>query len=186
MAKLDRYVSEFNSVWKLFVWDSTRTAQFAAVGTALASDTRTHDQTQQTPAAALAINVVNRVASTLCKVVNKALADNLSQSQIIAAIGFVSGVASKPGQITRPFISSSATPPVSGSVLTSTSGTWLGGTTSFTYTWQRDGTNIGAATAATYTLTGSDIGGHRITSTVVAINAQGNTTSLPSNVITVP
>src|SRR5947209_13612668 len=50
---------------------------------------------------------------------------------------------------------------------------WLNSPTSYTYTWQRDGSSIAAATSSNYTLTASDVG-KAVTCTVVAHNAVGD------------
>jgi hypothetical protein len=52
----------------------------------------------------------------------------------------------------------SGTPNV-GQTLSCTTGTWSGvGTITYAYQWQRDGVNIGSATASTYALVGADAG----------------------------
>lgn len=69
-----------------------------------------------------------------------------------------------------------------GDVLTSTTGSWSGSPTSYTYQWQdcaTDGTscsNIGGATASTYTVASGDAG-HTIESVVTAHNATGTGTA---------
>jgi hypothetical protein len=76
-----------------------------------------------------------------------------------------------------------AAPAVTGNLavnqlLTSTTGTWSGGPTDYSYQWQRcsaGGTacvDIPSATASTYVLTNAD-GGHTLRSTVSATNANG-------------
>lgn len=61
----------------------------------------------------------------------------------------------------------------SGSMLTSSNGTWANSPTSYTYQWKRNGADIGSATNSTYLLTGSDVG-TTITVTVTATNADGS------------
>ncbi len=56
-------------------------------------------------------------------------------------------------------------------------GTWLNSPTSYSYTWQRDLSNIASATSSSYTLASADVG-HAITCTVVAHKADGD--SLPA------
>ena len=51
----------------------------------------------------------------------------------------------------------SGTPQV-GQTLTATKGTWTNSPTSFTYQWNRAGTPIGGATAATYVPVSADVG----------------------------
>lgn len=69
-----------------------------------------------------------------------------------------------------------------GSVLTSTTGTWTGAPTSYAYQWKRDGSNRSGETAATYTLVSGDET-HSITCAVTATNASGASTAAVSNAI---
>jgi hypothetical protein len=81
--------------------------------------------------------------------------------------------------------------PQQSQTLTTTNGTWTGGTTGFAYQWQRcnragTGCNpIGGATRQTYTLRGGDVG-NTIRVRVTATNADGSTaaTSAPTAVVT--
>lgn len=78
--------------------------------------------------------------------------------------------------------------PQQGQPASSSTGSWSNTPTSFTYTWQRDGSNIPAATSSTYTLL-SDDAGHSITCTVVAINGLGSSAgaiSLPILPVALP
>ena len=163
-------------------------AELATITAALASDSTTHDKTIQAPPAALTIKSEAHTPFTndINLVINKGKGGNLAASQMIAAIDHVVGVASKPGVIDIPHASANASPPVVGTVCSCTQGNWDGVPTSKTYQWTRDGTNIGSATAATYTLVSADTGGHQIRCVVTATNAQGSTTAPPSNAITVP
>lgn len=90
---------------------------------------------------------------------------------------------SKPGGIAPantvlPSISGIA---IEGGTLTALTGTWSNNPTSYSYAWNRDGTPISGATAATYTLVSDDVG-EPITVTVTATNATGSTpaTSAPT------
>jgi hypothetical protein len=78
-----------------------------------------------------------------------------------------------PVNIAEPVISGANT---SGDELTASTGTWLGSPTSYSYVWKRNGTPIGGATAATYTLTNPDVHAD-ITVTVTATNANGSDTA---------
>ncbi len=60
-----------------------------------------------------------------------------------------------------------------GSGLTATSGTWSGIDNTYGYQWQRDGTDIANATAATYTLGADDVG-KAIRVVVTATNPEGS------------
>jgi hypothetical protein len=74
--------------------------------------------------------------------------------------------------------------PTTGQVLSVTDGTWTGDPTiTFTYQWQRNGVNIGSATANTYTLVEADEG-NPIRCVVTGTNSGGNS-SANSNAITV-
>jgi hypothetical protein len=85
-----------------------------------------------------------------------------------------------PVNSTAPVISGT---PTSGSTISSTTGVWTNSPTSYTYQWQRNGSNISGATASTY-LTVSADGGTSLTSVVTAINASGNA-SATSNLLSI-
>lgn len=71
-----------------------------------------------------------------------------------------------------------------GSLLSSTSGTWTDdGIPAFTYQWTRNGSNIGSATAATYTLVSAD-GGKAIVCVVTNTDTHG-ATAASSNTVNV-
>jgi hypothetical protein len=112
--------------------------------------------------------------------------DYSSFTSALNAIGAAAGTA-KPEIVTPPNYSSSATPPVQGSVLTCTSGTWLnaGGAT-YAYQHKKNGVNIGT-NQATYTLLAGDVGsGAVFTCTVTATTGAGASTPSTSNPIPVP
>lgn len=71
---------------------------------------------------------------------------------------------------------------VGSAVISTTNGTWTGSPTSYSYQWQKRGSNITGATSATYTPT-SDVYGYDLTCVVTASNASGST-SATSNVVT--
>lgn len=72
---------------------------------------------------------------------------------------------------------------VVGQTLTTTNGSWSNSPTSFTYQWQRDGTNIGSATSNTYVLVTADAG-HAVTCLVTAVNGSGSSAPAASNSLT--
>jgi hypothetical protein len=72
----------------------------------------------------------------------------------------------------------SGTPQV-GQTLTASTGTWTNSPTSFTYQWNRAGTAIGGATAATYVPVTADVG-NTLTVTVTATNGTGSSTPATS------
>lgn len=162
-------------------------AELATITAALASDATTHDVTIQKPPAAVGILPSHTpFTNDINHVINKGKGGNLVASQMIAAIDHVVGVASKPGLIDIPHASANASPPIVGTVCSCTQGNWDGVPTSKTYQWTRNGTNIGSATSATYTLVSADTGGKQICCVVTATNAQGSTAAPPSNAIFVP
>jgi len=114
---------------------------------------------------------------------------SLDYGSVTSAINAISAAAgaAKPEIVTAPYASSNATPPVQGSVLSVTTGTWLnaGGAT-YTYQWQRNGANYGG-TAANYTLLAADVThGYVFTCNVVATTGAGASTPSTSNEIIVP
>jgi alpha-tubulin suppressor-like RCC1 family protein len=87
---------------------------------------------------------------------------------------------SAPINTVAPVVSGTATV---GQTLSTTNGTWTGAPTpTFTYQWQRAGSNIGSATSSTYVLVDAD-GGSAIrcvvtaTNVVAAVSANSNATS---------
>lgn len=163
-------------------------AECAAIATALSTDVTTHSRAIDIPPAALNIHHFQQTPFTndINIIVNKGKAGNLSTSQMIAGIDQAVGVAFKPAVVDIPYASANASPPVVGTVCSCTNGNWVGSPTGYTYQWTRDGTNIGAATAATYTLVSADTGGHKIQCRVTATNVTGSTAAPLSNGIQVP
>ena len=102
---------------------------------------------------------------------------------VLAAL---TGSTLRPETLTPPVVTSNATPPIVGSVLTSTNGTWSGSPSSYTYQWYRDGVAIAGQTGTTHTIVSADLGGHQLTCQVAATNAGGASTPATSNQITVP
>ena len=87
---------------------------------------------------------------------------------------------SAPINTVAPVVSGTATV---GQTLSSTTGTWTGAPDpTFTYQWQRAGSNIGSATSSTYTLVNADAGSAircvvTATNVVAAVSANSNATS---------
>jgi len=79
-----------------------------------------------------------------------------------------------PANTVAPVVSGTATV---GQTLSTTNGTWSGiPTPTFTYQWQRAGSNIGSATASTYVLVAADVGS-TIRCVVTATNTVGSTSA---------
>jgi hypothetical protein len=66
--------------------------------------------------------------------------------------------------------------PQLGQSLTCSRGTWLSNPASYTYRWQRDGSDVAGATAPTYTVQSADTS-HSLTCAVTATNSLGSTTA---------
>jgi hypothetical protein len=109
--------------------------------------------------------------SITCSVV----ASNASGSSLVPAVSapVVVGlpIVGAPVMTLPPTISPAA--PQVGQTLTCSPGTWLNSPTSYSFTWQRDATNISGATSSSYIVTSSDAN-QPITCTVVASNASGS------------
>jgi hypothetical protein len=76
-------------------------------------------------------------------------------------------------------------PPVVGSVLTSSSGVWSGTGLSFAYQWLRAGANIAGATAKNYTTVTADKT-FAISCKVTATNTKGNASATSAATVAVP
>jgi hypothetical protein len=184
--RLPDWQAQAQQRWNAAVWYSGRAADWAAIIAALATDTRKHDKTIEVAPAALRVGLPQTAfASEMSLLVNRGMAGNLAQSQMIAAMGLISGTAEPPGMIDLPTISANAAIPIVGTVITTTNGNWTGAPSSYTYIWTRDQVTIAAATAITYTLVSADTGGHQIRSVVSAVNATGTTQAPPSRHIQV-
>ena len=114
---------------------------------------------------------------------------SLDYGSVTSALKNIAAAAgtSKPENTFAPMISSNATPPVAGSVLTSTTGIWInaGGAT-YAYQWKRNGANVGT-NQATYTIVAGDVGtNHTFTCDVTATTGAGASTPATSNIIVVP
>lgn len=163
-------------------------AELGVIASALGADTTSHDRTVEAAAVALRIHNEQKTPFTnqVNLLINKGKAGNLPNASMVAAIDAVAGVAFAPGVVDIPYASANASPPIVGTVCSVTNGNWVGSPTGYTYQWCRDGANIGAATAATYTLVSADTGGHKIQCKVTATNVTGSTTAPLSNGIQVP
>jgi hypothetical protein len=164
----------------IFRWAPTLNAELTAISTALAADVTTHDTTIETRAAALKIGPAQTaLTNRMLLAVNKGKGGNLANSSMISAIDGVAGVLAPPANTSVPFVSGTG---AVGQVLSCTTGIWVGTPTSYAYQWLRDGTNIAAAIASTYTLVAAD-SGHNIACVVTATNPTGSTAAPPSNAV---
>ncbi|WP_354697688.1 hypothetical protein [Paraconexibacter sp. AEG42_29] len=98
-----------------------------------------------------------------------------------AAVASANPPAAAPTNLTKPGITGT---PAVGQTLTCGNGTWSGSPTSYTRTWNRDGTPISGATATTYAVVAADAG-KQITCAVKAINASGTSAASVSDPVTV-
>jgi hypothetical protein len=116
---------------------------------------------------------------------------SLDFGSVVSALKNIAASAgtAKPENVTAPFASSNATPPVLGSVLTSTTGTWLNAAgATYAYQWQKSGVNIGT-NASTYTLLAGDVNltpDAVFTCNVTATTGAGTSTPATSNQVVVP
>jgi len=100
-------------------------------------------------------------------------------SGILSAFGGGS-YGSPPANTVAPAVTGTAT---FGQTLSTTNGTWTGvPTPTFTYQWQRAGSNISGATSSTYTLVSADVGNTircvvTATNAISAVSANSNSTS---------
>jgi hypothetical protein len=172
---------------KIYYANPNLQAEMQAVATALETDATTHDRTIVTHPAPLQIGPQHDpLTNDLNLLVNRGKAGNLPNATMAAAIDGVIGVLSPPGVKDVPYVSANASPPIVGTVLTCTTGNWVGTPTSYAYQWTRDGAAIAGATASTHTLVSADVGGHDLACIVTATNATGSTAAPPSNPIRVP
>lgn len=89
--------------------------------------------------------------------------------------------AAAPSNTSAPTISGTAT---EGNTLTANVGSWTNSPTSYSYQWQRGGSNIGGATNSTYVLVSADVGS-QIRVQVTATNSGGSASAFSSYTSTV-
>jgi hypothetical protein len=85
-----------------------------------------------------------------------------------------------PTEVTAPHATQNGTG--IGSTVNVTTGTWNGSPVSYAYQWKKDGTNVGGALAASYTLVSGDPT-HSFTCTVTATNPAGSSTPATSSAV---
>ena len=129
------------------------------------------------------VPVTGDIGNTLTVSVVATNSGGSSSPATSAATNAVAAAGSVPANTVLPTIS--GTPQV-GQTLTATNGTWTNSPTSFTYQWNRAGTPIGGATAATYVPVSADVG-NSLTISVTGTNGSGSsapaTSSATSSVI---
>lgn len=156
-------------------------AELTAISTALASDPSLHDQTIETPPAALRIGPSQTgFTNDILHIVNKAKGGNLTKAAMISAIDGVAGVLAPPGVVDIPHVTGSKP---NGSVLHCTNGNWVGTPTGYAYQWKRGATSVGT-NSANYTTQAGDVGSG-VGCIVTATNATGSTPAPLSNQIVV-
>jgi hypothetical protein len=105
-----------------------------------------------------------------------------ARGSVNASAPATAAVTSAPIRTALPVVSGSTTV---GSVLSCTTGTWIGtATITYQYQWQRAGVNISGATSSTYTAVSADLGS-AIRCFVTASNGIGSVSSASSNSITI-
>lgn len=120
------------------------------------------------------------IADFAAKITCKVTATNVVGS-VPADSDYIVGIGVAPSNTVAPVISGTNTV---GSVLSTTNGTWTGTSPiTYTYQWQRDGSNISGATSSTYTTVQADAS-YKIICIVTATNIAGFSTAI-SNDITV-
>jgi hypothetical protein len=83
-----------------------RATEFAAVATALGTDTTTHDKTIQNPPAALQIGAgKTRLTNDLNLLVNRGKAGNLANAAMAQAINAAIDISGKPQVVDIPYVS---------------------------------------------------------------------------------
>ncbi len=109
-------------------------------------------------------------AAVTCTVVaHNAAGDSAPATSVpIVAVGLPVGLV--PVETAPPLISGS---PEQGQTVSCSNGAWQNNPTSYSYTWQRDGSTIGGAAGPRYALTQADVT-QAITCTVLAHNAAGD------------
>jgi len=137
-------------------------------------------------------NIVGATSSTYVLVAGDAGASTTIQCVLTGTNSYGSGTGSSNTltNIAPAFPANTIAPVISGTqrvgqVLTTTNGSWTGITPiTYTYQWKKNGSNIGGATAQTYTLVSGDLGaGTTIQCVVTGTNAYGNGTG-NSNILT--
>lgn len=103
-------------------------------------------------------------------------------SGILQSFAYGRAFSTVPANTVAPVVSGTAT---FGQTLSSTTGTWSGiPTPTYTYQWQRAGSNIGGATSSTYVLVQADVGS-TIRCVVTATNVAGSTSANSNSTSTV-
>jgi hypothetical protein len=108
-------------------------------------------------------------------------------SGILQTFAYGRAFSTTPANTVAPVVSGTATV---GQTLSTTNGTWSGiPTPTFTYQWQRAGSNIGSATSSTYLLVAADVGSAIrcvVTATNVAGSSSANSNATAAVAATVP
>lgn len=126
---------------------------------------------------------IYRVAMSLSPLPSLDYSGFVPALNVLAAL---TGATLRPEIITAPVVTSNATPPILGSILTCTNGVWSGTPSSYVFQWYRDAVIIAGQTTNAHTIIAADQGGHQLTCQASALNAGGTSTPATSNAINVP
>lgn len=101
----------------------------------------------------------------------------------VRGFGFGGFVSTPPVNTVAPVVSGTANV---GNTLSTTNGTWTGtAPITYTYQWQRSGSNIGGATSSTYVIQAADVG-YTLRCVVTGTNSVGNSSANSNSTGTVP
>jgi hypothetical protein len=98
------------------------------------------------------------------------------------SVGVVPAASGTPANTVAPAVTGTA---AVGQVLTTTTGTWDQSGLTYTYQWQRDGSDISGATGSTYTVVSGDAG-HTIRCVVTATHTTNGSGTANSNGVAIP
>jgi hypothetical protein len=180
--KIADFSGQIQLVGMIHKWYATRAAELNAIVAALGTDaTRRSTELQTGPTQVLrpGHRLNTRFTNDIMLIVNAGKGGNLLPSAMATAITAVMSKFLIPVNTVAPVVSGTATV---GSVLTSTTGTWLYAPTRYFYQWTRNGSAIGTNTP-TYTTVAAD-SGTSVRCTVFAYNPAGDANA-PSNILAI-
>ena len=156
------------------------TTDIGAITTALGSDTTKRPPPMETPVQALQIgNDKSYFTNRVLHAVNKGKSSNITPVDMQTALTTALQPVLVPKNVDVPHVQGTG---AQGSTLTCTMGIWTNAPTSYTYAWQRAGTPISGATAATYTVVAAD-STKAVGCIVTGTNGAGSTAAPISNTV---